>query len=415
MKKIWEKANRFTDVKYLLSGSAWLSFNTVVSAAGGIGLALVLGNIFSPTEYGIYKYLTSVVAFLGVFTMTGYKRVIPQNVAKGYRTYFSHGMWNFFVWSLITSPIAIGISLYYLYQDNYVLGYSLLTASLVTPAYFTLSIFGTYSNGIGDFRLLTFENMAYVSVTSITVILTALFTNSPSATFISFILSTTFVGGCIFFFNIKDSYKKVEEQKQMDNEEIISQDKYAVEITFLSFFRRLANNLDNILIFQMTGAASLAVYSFAFAIPRQLRVGQKIIGILALHRFSQRKFSDIKDNMFKKLIIAYFFVSIIIVTYWFAAEPIFNLLLPKYTEAISYSKMLSLTLVSAPSGMILQAFYSHMQKKSLYFYEITYPALRILSFAILLYFFGLWGAVVSNVIMSAYQAVYLMTALKLSK
>ena len=80
-----------TSTEYIFKGGLWLITNNLISATAAIMLAVVLGNILDPSVYGSYKYMMSVLVFVGAFSMNGLKAVIPQPIASGNLDFFKVG------------------------------------------------------------------------------------------------------------------------------------------------------------------------------------------------------------------------------------------------------------------------------------------------------------------------------------
>ncbi|MDC1205243.1 hypothetical protein N8083_00140 [Candidatus Pacebacteria bacterium] len=387
---------------YVFKGGSWLTVNTAISAVSAILLAMILGNILSLEVYGTYKYLISVLALIGACLLNGFKTIIPQTIAKGGIDFFTVASRMYFKWSFVATILSFIGAVHYFSQSNIVLAIGMMCIGIFLPFYYTFNLYGTYPIGTANFKLQAKQNLAYVLCTTTAVVLAALFTSDALSILIALLISSTGISG-IFYFATR---KKIQQTREVYEKET----KYGIQLSFIMMFGKISETLNNIAVFHFLGATQLAIYAFALAIPKQLRISQKILALLALPSFSRRTLSELRVAMFKKLCIAYSFVVVLIVSYWISAPIIFTYLFPQYLQAIPYSQFLSLMLLTIPTSMLRQTLSSHMQKKRLYFYEITVPIVRITTLITLVQMYALWGAVASFLTVAAYQTIVLFIA-----
>ena len=142
------------------------------------------------------------------------------------------------------------------------------------------------------------------------------------------------------FFLLK-SIKNHTASKEVDLESI----PYGKNLSLISIVRIIASELDKILIFHYLGAVNLAVYALA------------------------------------------------------VAPLFFEIFFPKYLSAVIYSQALSVSIVG---GVIISFFYTILEsqkaKKELYQYNVYENIFSIVILFPLVYFYGIWGAVVSRFI-----------------
>src|SRR3990172_6841992 len=72
-----------TDMVYLTKGGFWLSLGHGVAMLAGFFISIAFANLFPKESFGTYKFILSMVAMLGAFSLTGIGVAITQAVARG--------------------------------------------------------------------------------------------------------------------------------------------------------------------------------------------------------------------------------------------------------------------------------------------------------------------------------------------
>ena len=116
----------------------------------------------------------------------------------------------------------------------------------------------------------------------------------------------------------------------------------------------IAGNIDKILVFQLLGPAPLAIYNFAIGIPEQIRAVLKGVSRVALLKFSERPFVEIKQSLLHKMIIFGGGAIMISIVYIALAPFIYKLIFPQYTESIIYSQIIALSIFTVIGGIPLR-------------------------------------------------------------
>ncbi|OHA87430.1 MAG: hypothetical protein A2123_00135 [Candidatus Zambryskibacteria bacterium GWB1_40_5] len=165
----------------------------------------------------------------------------------------------------------------------------------------------------------------------------------------------------------------------------------------MNFFGTLANQLDKILVFHYLGAANLAIYAFSQAIPEQIKGSFKNLFNIALPKYAVLEDQDLRKSILKKTWQLMIITSVIVVAYILVAPFIFQFFFPQYTDAVIYSQIYMLGLIAIP-GISLFGTYFQIKKATRTMYKLTIVSnvtTIILTF-ILIYNFGLKGAVIEN-------------------
>jgi O-antigen/teichoic acid export membrane protein len=162
-------------------------------------------------------------------------------------------------------------------------------------------------------------------------------------------------------------------------------------------FGTLANQLDKILVFHYLGATELAVYAFSQAIPDQARGALKSLFGIALPKYADMPHDQLRKSVVKKSIQLTLFTIFAVVVYLGLAPYIFETLFPKYLEAILYSQIYMLGMITIP-GITLFTTYFQLKKATRKLYELNIISTisTLLITFILVYKHGLMGAVIAN-------------------
>jgi len=378
-----------TDMVYLASGGFWLVAGQGAAAVTSFVFSLAVARYLSPETYGTYKYILSIVAIIGAFSLTGLGTTIVRAVARGFDTALVRGFRTSLLWSAPMLLGFLGVSGYYWWKGANDIGAALLIAGLATMLINAATLFNAYWNGKKDFyRQTLFWTIVNVTATGATIIAILLTDNLLT------LVATYFITSAIVHFILYLSIAHRIAQTATDEEPDKSEEG-VVHLSILNFLNTIAANIDKIIVFQMLGTLQLAIYSFALALPDQLRAIFKSGARLALPRFVERKLDDIQSTLGDRLLRFGVLILGTAVLYMVAAPYIFQLLFPTYMASVPYSQLLALTLLTTLGAVPLAALQAHAKHRELYIHSITTNLIQIVSGIILMFYFGLWGAVIS--------------------
>jgi O-antigen/teichoic acid export membrane protein len=359
----------------------------------------VFANYLSPEIYGEYKYLISLGAILTTFSLTGAAIAISQGAAKNVSGFFPHTAKLSLKYGLIVSGLAAIGSLYYYLNDNLSLALGLLIIALLQPFFNNSSLIFAYLQGSQRFKLSTKAHIFKTLTVAAIVIGATLLVQSALCTFLAFLLASIATGYSITFF-----YRpKREELEETEGRKLIS---YAKHTSVRNILSSIAGQLDKILIFQNLGAAELATYAFAVAIPEQLKGITKTIEKLLLPRYTKHNLHNIKSNIHTKSVIYGIFMMLIISCYIFIAPIIYKTLFPAYTESVFLSQIYSLSMFFALASIPATTLKSKTKEKELYRLQISTAIIQVTSLLFFISLYGLLGVVVSKFITRAWYTSF---------
>ena len=386
------------DATYTFRGGFWLLLGHFFTIFAILTTSYVFANFLSPDLYGNYRYLVSATTVIALFSLTGLHAAVTQATAKGVH-FFTKAFHLSLHYGLITSGIALLGGLYYLHNDNILLGYGFLFISLMQPFINAFELISAYQIGRQAFKRNTHWHLVKTVITSTSIVAATVLTNEPLLIFLVFLTSNALASGIATYFN-----KPVEESASAI--EIKPYVKYAKHTSIQNIVGGFADQLDKLLIFQNLGAKELAVYAFATAIPDQYKGITKTIDMLILPRFSRHKAETIHGKIIHKSLIYFLLLSICAALYYFIAPFIFAWLYPTYSETVWLSQLYALGIIFGFGSIPLNALKATMDSKILHKFRIVTAFFQVVTLIILVHVYGLLGAIITRILFRAFICFY---------
>jgi|CXWL01.1.fsa_nt_gi O-antigen/teichoic acid export membrane protein len=380
-----------TDLRYVFRGGSWLAFAQIIISVVAFLISIAFAHFVSKEVYGTYRFLLSLFWVLTALSLTGLPAVLARAVAKGDDGAYLPAIRLSLLWALPMLVISCVLAAYYFYQGNPTLGFGCLVIALVGPCMQGSYLYGSYLEGKQAFRDNAIFGILLNAVPAILLVVSMFWVTNP--VFFLFIN----LGGSVLTAATLSIYtyltykpKKSEQPKGFLS---LTGHFSAMNILFT-----LSQQLDRLLVYHYIGAAQLAVYSFAIAIPDQIKTLFGTFSTLALPKFVTRSLSEIKKTLIYRLLGFTALTVLAAVLYSAIAPYFFHAVFPNYTEAIHYSQIYAFALVPIGSMIPLTILEAHAAKKSLYIFNILGPLFQIvvLFFGILSY--GLLGVVIARII-----------------
>ena len=378
-----------TDMIYVAKSGFWLTLGQIFSSILALLLSIFFANYVSKDIYGEYKFVLSVTSILGAISLTGMGTVVIQEIAKGKEGVLKSAVETSLRWGIFTFIFGLLASLYYFINGNNLLGISMLVAGISMPLINSFGLYGGYFSGKRNFRMSTVYWLISQLIIDVGLVVVSIFSNSSL-----YLISIYFLLGVITsiwsYFHILTKYK-------LNQENDSSMIGYGKHISLMNFFGTLSNQLDKILVFHYLGAIDLAIYSFSQAIPEQIKGSYKNLFAIALPKYAVLPDKDLRKSIIKKTGQLTIISTLIVILYIIISPFIFKLLFPKYIESVIYSQIYILGLIAIP-GISLFGIYFQIKKatKTMYKLSITSNFVTMVLTFVLIYNFGLKGAVIEN-------------------
>jgi len=387
----WLERYTKTDMVYLAKGGFWLGIGQFVASGAAFLTSVAFANLLSPDTFGIYKYVLSITSILLITSLSGMDSAVTQSISRGFEGTLNIGVKEKIKWSLIGSILSIIISLYYLIQGNNFLAIAFGITTFFIPFLESLDMYNSLLWGKKLFNVQTKYNIIKKLISLFSILIALYFSKNLFILLCVYLLSTVIPN---WFFLIK-SEKLYLKNNDIDPESI----KYGKKLSFINIIGLVLNELDKILVFQYLGATNLVVYSLAMAPNDQIKGLLKNVNSLAMPQFSQRTVGEIKSGILRKVLILGLVTTMIVFMYIFLAPIFFKTFFPRYLDSIIYSQILSLSLIPVViAGFLSTILESQKATKQLYQYNIYGNVFSIFTLLPLIYYFGIWGAVLSRII-----------------
>lgn len=379
------------DMVYLAGGGLWLGLGQIIATGSAFFISLAFANLISPDSFGTYKYVLSITSLMGIATLSGMDSAITQSVARGFDGTLVPGFKEKMKWGFGGMIFSFALAVYYFIGDNNTLGISFIVVGLFLPFIDSLDIYNSLLWGKKLFKTQVSYNTIKKVIGLASVVLTLFITKNILIIITVYFLSAL-IPNIFFFLKAKKLY--------ISNNEIdASTIKYGKNLSFIYVISLILSEIDKILVFHYVGAANLAVYSLALAPNDQIKGLFKNINSLAMPIFSSKSKSEVRQNLWHKIKFLALATTIIVVCYFFAAPYFFSFFFPKYLESIKFSQILSISLIPVIiSGFIYTILESQKAEKEIYYYNVYTNVFGIIILLPLVYYYGIWGAIISKVI-----------------
>ncbi len=375
---------------YLAKGSFWFAFSQAIVSLSSFGLAIAFAHFLTKEAYGQYKYILSIAGLLGTITLTGLPSAVMRAISQGYDGTLSYAFWKNIRWSAISALAAALLGGYYFYKGNNSLGISMLFVGSLWPFFQSSNLYNSYLVAKKDFK----RNAIYFEIIGnifpiLALLLTMTQTGNPTWLVATYLVSNTFIG-LILYRRVISIYAP---RGPIDEHAL----GYSKHLSFMGILSGIAAHLDQILVFQYIGAAELAIYNFATAIPNQAKGPLKGLSTLMFPKFVERDEKEIQSGMNHKYLVMFMAGLALTIVYICAAPYIFYYLFPQYTDSIIYSQIFALSFLSItfnPADVYLSA------KKKIheqYIGTLTNAVIQIIMTFVAIINWGLLGLIIARV------------------
>lgn len=376
------------DLHYFAKGSFWLTSKQIISIIFGFLLSLIYARFLSKLVFGQYSFVFAIVAFFEGFANPGLGTAITRAVAQKRDIILKYAPNKTFIWAFISVLPFWSLGFYYFLKNpaDFTLGWIFILCGLFFIPIWSFRFWDSFLIGQKNFRLLFIFNLIVSGLNFIFMGLTAIFFAQT--------LLLIIVNLCLFLFiNISLHYYLVSKIPKKNIAIKKSDLTFSKKLTDIRIINTVVVFADKIIIGKFLGFEAVAIYTFAQLFPEQIKAFLKNFYVLSLPKFSQSKNIYNKKGLITKLVQFMLLSLSMALVYIFLAPLIFPFFFPKYHEAIIFSQVLSLSLISLPMIIIVALLEAKTDTTGLrWLYYPTYFVQLFLLF-ILTIKFGLWGVV----------------------
>jgi O-antigen/teichoic acid export membrane protein len=402
----WSEQYTKTDMVYLAKGGGWLTTSKVFSILGGLALATAFANLIPQETYGTYKFFVSAVGIIGAFTLSDMSTAVSQAAARGFNGALQQGTRAKLRWGLGIFVVGLATAGYYYLQANMQLAFGMLMIAVLYPIRSSFGIFEAFLKGKKDFKRAGLFNIGLEAFQIISMVTTLFLTNNVLWVLAAFLLSNT-IGAAVFHYATTAAHPQANDS----NAEMLT---YGKHLSLMNFFSKGAKHIDKILVWHFLGPVQLAIYSFAELPISKLENLISSLWQVAFPKFSNKNINTLQNTLDYKVFLLSLVFLCIAGVYIIASPFIFQILFPKYLQAVPFSQVYALGLVLFAGRVYENALKAHAKTKWIYINEFGGNTAKIISLLILLPMFGVWGAIISLLVWELTKTVTAIIGFKLS-
>ncbi len=382
-----------TDMIYAAKGGFWMTFGQVISSILSLAVIIAFANLLPKETYGLYRYILSIVGLLGVFTLTGMNSAVTQAVAGGDSGALITSVKYQLKWNLLMVVAFFTLGGYYLFNGDQNMGVSLLILGIFVPSTLALNTYGSYLEGVKNFKIASISSIISTIVYVVGMLLVIYSSGEVIWLVIAYSLST-FLTTLYFYLYVLRRFKPV---SNPDTEAL----KYGKELTFIGFIAPIASQADKITLAHFWGAAALASYSLALAVPDRATVFIKNYVGLGFPKFAAKTPTELNSVFWKRIFQGVSIGALAAIAYIFLAPFLFKYVLPQYLDSLFYSQILALGMIFAmPNRYLSLLFVSQKMSKIILINNIVQNVLKIGLYVVMGIVGGVFGLVLAYVLNS---------------
>ncbi|MEX2054011.1 MAG: oligosaccharide flippase family protein [Candidatus Colwellbacteria bacterium] len=389
-----------TDLLYVARGSFW-----VIAGRGGLlvistVLLTALANWVPVETYGAYQYVLSVAAVFAVFSLPGINTSLIKSIAQNKDGTLKSALVAKVKWGVIGSIAALVLTLWYVFNQNYILGGSFLVVALFLPVKQGFSVFPAFWIGKKRFDVRAKYMFFSALFSTLTIVATIYLTQNLIVILLAFFASYSFFD-FIFF---RRTQRRA--NNNLSDPTAIS---FGKNLTLINGLEMTSRYLDKIIVWQLVGPAQVAIYSFA-QLPIQ-KVQESIpIQALALPKLGESKIEGKrKEGGMIKFIRLFALTVPTAIILALIAPFVYQIIFPQYLDSVIYFQALTVLIALSPFMLLHSALISELKKRSLYIVQTVAPTIRIVLFLALAPIYGIWGiiwAILSTELLKSAMTLY---------
>jgi O-antigen/teichoic acid export membrane protein len=391
----WSEKYTKTDMVYLAQGGFWLTLELVVAAVFSLILAIVFGHYANQSIYGNYKYVLSIAALLSGISLSGMGVAITQAVSKGKEGALKQGVLLNLRWSIPMSLVALCVGVYYYFQGNPFVAISMCIVAAASPFVYSFQLFDNLLIGRREFSRSALYSML-TNLATMIVLVGALFIGGRAIILVIAYFAINIATAAFFYVRTARSTANSEEDPDML--------RYGFHLSLMGVIGSVADQIDSITVFALLGPANLAVYTYAIAMPEQIKGVIKNIVPISMPKFAQRSIQEIRGTIWNKVALLGLGLIVIAGLYVIAAPLIFRILFPVYVGSIWYSQIYMVSLTFAFITPLSGIFQAHKKTKELYVLTNVSSIVLIIALPILVHLYGIMGAIGAQLLYRGFTA-----------
>jgi O-antigen/teichoic acid export membrane protein len=290
-----------------------------------------------------------------------------------------------FRWGLLGAVALIGFAGYQYAHNSPTLALLFIIAGLALPFMESLSLYASYFNGTKRFSSWALADIVSQAISTGALIGTLLLTKSIPVLMVAYFIPYIISRACIYYI----ARPPISNSK--DDGELVS---YGQSLTLLQVITRTMASLDQIVLYHFMGAAQVAIFSLAVAVPNRIQSVFKASGSLAFPKFANQEPREIARSLPRKMVFFLLFVLATCATYVLVAPFLFIHVFPKYFDSISFSQIAIFYTISAITYPFGSYLFAHKKLRDNYTIAIGGFIIKAFCLALFVPLYGIWGAII---------------------
>jgi O-antigen/teichoic acid export membrane protein len=390
------------DMIYIAKGGLWTTLSFSTGLIGSLATMVAFGNLLPRETYGIYTYLISLGGSLAFLTLTGTGPAVTRAVARGIESVVPEALRLQLRYNLLAIATVTAAASYYLFKGNVTFSVALFLLAIAYPVAETFHLYANILTGRKRFDLLAKVTTLITLTGALTMVVTLLLTDNV-LTIIGVFAFMSLVPKIFVYRWVTRNLKK----QEPNPEDLREMRRTAFHITGAGIIGTIASYIDKIILFQIAGPISLAIYGFAIAGPERLKSLVKNWLSIALPRLTESTLREIRRVFYKRVFLSVLIGAVLAGLYVFLAPQLFRWFLPKYSDSVLYSQIYSLVLlVTPPAIYIANIFSAQNMLRAIYAQNLGNHLVRIVLFVMGAWLWQIWGLIAASIISSVINSIY---------
>lgn len=384
-----------TDMVYLAGNGFWLTLGQVAIGLIAFLLSIAFAHLVPKDVYGEYRFLVSVFWVIAAFSLTGIAPALTRAVARGEDGAYPSALKLSLLWSIPMAFIGLGTAAYYFLNGNDTLAWGCVVIAAIGPLWQGAYLYGSYLEGKQAFRENALAGIV-LNVVPALGLLAAMFLLPNSLTFLGIYLGASVVTAAGISLLVVRTYRPQGAAPR-------GLASLSGHFSAMNVLNAIAQQADRILVFHFLGAVELAVYTFATAVPDQIKTLFNNVATLALPRFVKRSFAEARRGLGFRIAGMTGLAALAAFAYLLIAPFAFRLIFPTYMESVLFSQIYALSLIPVANIVPFALLEAHAAKQELYILNAANPLFQIIVLTVFVSVWGIWGAVISRIVSRAFN------------
>ncbi|MBL7199907.1 MAG: oligosaccharide flippase family protein [Anaerolineae bacterium] len=378
-----------TDVRYYVKGGGYLLTNQAASTVLGAVNAYVLGNWVSPSVYGAYSYVTSVLGMMVLFTLPGINSSIVRSVAHGYEGSLVLGTKRRLRSSCLGAAALLALGSLLALQGRQEQGYGLAASAILFPFAYSTNGYLAYLQGKKRFVHYTICNLCVSAAITTATVVVALVVQQ----FLPILLANLFVTAAANTLCLLVVSRRIE-NREVDEGFV----KFGTRLSILSVLGSVSSYADRVIIGTVTDMESLASYNLSRVLTDLIRSLGVVLNALSFPKMVTIERERLARILGRRLILlSVGLVGVAALSTWLLPAVI-ALLFPMYVQAIPFVRFMTVSASLTVLAIVLETFFLSQEELHWVFYaqRVAFPAAELLLMLLLIERFQIYGVIFSR-------------------